>query len=821
VATRREKVLLELEDHFTTGMARAAAATAVLDKNLDSLSGTSVETSRSSEKTKASVKGLGDEVDKTGTKLRQGGNDLNQYKGRLGLLIQAAATLGPALVPIGAAGIPMITGLAGEVGALAGSVGVAVLAFQGMGDALKALNDYQAEPTAENLQAMRIELEKLGPDGAHFIRFLDGLEPQLRALQMTARAGLLPGVEEGITSLLTKLPQARQIVSEMAQAMGELAADAGAGLAGPKFRDFFQYLDDEAAPILESLGRTVGNFASGLAQMLVEFAPLSAGFTGGLEHMSEAFADWSQNLDTNQSFQDFLDYVERSGPKVIDLLGALIEMLASIASAAAPVGDVVVPALTAMAKAITAVADSDLGPWLFGAAAALSVYSRAAAVAGTATERLTALSAKRGLSGLASIGPNARTAAVGLGMLALAYSDVDNKAGLSNTAMLGLAGTTLGPWGAAAGAGVGAALDLAHANDGLRDSIEAANRAMENGTIQEQREKYRTLRDDVKGTEDAVSHFWDALSPETNPFDDILSVGTSWKGLGAIITGATDAGNASLDKMKLQIGSTDAVTEIFAGTVGMTAEQLRIATGDAQALSGALARLEGWLDKRAAMRNYQESLDELRKSLNKNDEAWDQNTAKGRERLELLDNTTTGIMQLVNATKSKELKADILASYRSSLVDLQKQFPGARAAILKVIRELDDLGLTHPKPKIDVDDTGAKGKIRGVGEDLDGLDKKRPNPKLDADDKPARNKINSTDRLLGELIGRPYVAKLGANADPAIKAARLLKQAIENIPTSWVTSYSVHRLPTVSPMGSGTPVPANPTPVHVDEEVAA
>ena len=39
--------------------------------------------------------------------------------------------------------------------------------------------------------------------------------------------------------------------------MGELAADAGADLAGPRWREFFEYLDREAAPTLETMGRTL------------------------------------------------------------------------------------------------------------------------------------------------------------------------------------------------------------------------------------------------------------------------------------------------------------------------------------------------------------------------------------------------------------------------------------------------------------------------------------------------------------------------------------------------------------------------------------
>ena len=47
MATRRERVVLELEDRgFTTGMAKAAAQSAVLNKELDSLSRDSVRTRR-------------------------------------------------------------------------------------------------------------------------------------------------------------------------------------------------------------------------------------------------------------------------------------------------------------------------------------------------------------------------------------------------------------------------------------------------------------------------------------------------------------------------------------------------------------------------------------------------------------------------------------------------------------------------------------------------------------------------------------------------------------------------------------------------------
>jgi hypothetical protein len=99
------------------------------------------------------------------------------------------------VVPIGAVGIPATIALAGLDGRGGRFSWRCDPGVQGLGDALKALDAYQLAPTQKNLAKMREEMDKLGPAGASFVTFLDSLEPQFRALQETARAGMLPGVE--------------------------------------------------------------------------------------------------------------------------------------------------------------------------------------------------------------------------------------------------------------------------------------------------------------------------------------------------------------------------------------------------------------------------------------------------------------------------------------------------------------------------------------------------------------------------------------------------------------------------------------------------
>ena len=821
MSTRKEKVILELEDNFTTGMAKAAAAAALLDRNLDAVDGSTTRTSRSQttaakstkqfsieqavaaekasrlrkslqEQARAlvdqetgfdragnAIREAADEADDAGDAFRRSGAKIDRFSGRLALLAQTAAMVGPAIIPIGAAGIPAVAGLTAGLGAMAGAVGVGVLAFNGMGDALESLNKYQAEPTAENLQAMRIELEKLGPDGAHFIKFLDSLEPQLRSLQMAARDGLLPGVEEGITSLLYKLPQVRRIVHEMASSMGELTRDTGADLAGPRWREFFDYLDREAAPTLETMGRTLGNFATGLAQMLVEVAPLTNEFGKGLENLSRRWAYWTAGLNQNQDFQEFLLYVSQSGPKALDLIGSIVQALASIAEAAAPVGDIVLPVLTALVKAFGAVAESPVGPALFTAAAAFSVYSRGAALATSATERLQAAQTKLGRN---NIGGWARTAGAGVGILALSMTDLDEKAGLSNTAMLGLAGSFAGPWGAAAGVAVGATMDLAAANDDLEDAITRANLALASGTIPEVRQRYRELSKEVDNTHGDVADFYDLFALRDHDGENWLqNFAGAWRGAGAVIAGGTGEAERKLADLETRMRNGRGVATIYGDAIGRTGRQVQIAAGNVQALSRSLAVLEGWLDHRAALRNYEQSIDDLAEALRNRAGAWDRDTQAGRDNLELLDATATSMAQVASQMKNDKARTNFLANARKELLEVGKASPQAAEAVGKVLDKLDAVGLTHPKPKIDPETKGAINKIGDVMSGLNKVDDQRPNPKIGADAKKAKGEINSTQQLLSIITGKPYTARVTADTSAARASIASLQAAINSI----------------------------------------
>jgi hypothetical protein len=391
MATRTERVVLELEDNFTSKMAKAAATTALFDKTLAELDGHSAKANRST----SDLGGDNGGIAKTGRSARQAETDLNKYTGRLNLLLTTAATLGPALIPITAGAIPAVAGLTAGFGAAAGAAGVMMLALDGVGDAVKAIDAYKLEPTTQNLQKMNDALDALGPSGEHFAKFIDDLEPQLHDLQDLARQGLLPGVEQGINELLPLLPQVQQVVAGISQEMGKLSKEAGHGIADDaSFQRFFNYLETDAAPTMDAFAKATGHVASGLASLTVDMAPLTRDFTGGLEHAAESFDHWAAGLNQTQGFREFLAYVEEQGPKDVALLEALGEALLGILHAAAPVGSAVLPVLTALANLIGTIGKSPFGPILLGAFA----VNRAIGLGALAVDKLAAAWAGVGLA---------------------------------------------------------------------------------------------------------------------------------------------------------------------------------------------------------------------------------------------------------------------------------------------------------------------------------------------------------------------------------------------------------------------------------------
>lgn len=580
MGTRHEKVVLSIEDGLTPGLGRAAAAAALLDHNLEELDGTSIRTSRSMRSANQSVEAFS-------TSTRRSAPDLNQYTGRLAAMATAAVTLGPALIPLGAAAVPVVTTLAAGMGAAAGAAGVLSLAFAGVGEAVEAVSTYKLEPTAQNLARVQQAMDELGPSGAQFVLTLDEMAPALDELQRAAGDGIFPGFDRGLRELRTELPGVRALVEDLSSTVGELGEASADSLANDDdWAEFFDLIGTEGASSLDSFGRATGNFVAGVANLLEALSGIS-GNQDDLVANARAFREWADELEHTEGFQEFADTVRESGPQVADFLVATGEAMVALIQAAAPWGNVVLPALTTTAELFTALAGSPIGPPLFTAAAAMLAFSKASALVGPrVTQATTAMvGARTGLKQLnadlktvaggwvlASSASEREAAAMGaasdrikghlasigkgaaiIGSAGLLASGAADKMGVTNAVMLGMAGSMAGPWGAAAGAAVGLTLDLAHANDDLKSAIEDANAAMSSGQLAEMGAAIKQLRADIRETTD--DDIWgidlgDGFGGRVSEIAGIVAPLTNAKRYMGELTGETDKAREKLEQLK-------------------------------------------------------------------------------------------------------------------------------------------------------------------------------------------------------------------------------------------------------------------------------
>lgn len=800
--------------------------------------------------------------------------DLNTSNDRMGNLVQTSLALGPALVPISAAAIPAISGLTNQLGFAVAGAGVAVLAFQGIGTALKAVNDYQLEPTTANFDKMRETLATLGPDGQNFVMFLQSIRPELQRLRDAAEGGLFPGAEQGISDLMNLLPQAEHIVSTVATSVGDLIAEAGDNLDDPRWQKFFTFLEDEARPTMLDMGRTLGNFIEGFANLWMAFDPLSDNFSRSFLQMARDFAVWTDGLSKTQNFHEFLDYVTEVGPEAWDTLGALSNALLQIVEAAAPVGAATLPIITAVSKAIGGLADSDLGPVVIGVAALASALSRlkalkiaangsalgglfgksvfggttagfksvtvaadnlrlaqealaksaivtqetlakSAIVAREAQFALIPNSAKRAaITQYATASQDAvaqyatasrdaaaaeqewayalsarrrqvASAAVGAAGLAFVMSDLDDKAGMTNTAMFATMGMMVGPWGAAVGGAIGGIKDLVEANDNVSASFERVDASLRLGTS-----GYEQQVTSLEKAKKALAEF-KAERNNTRPgmFQGLGDAFADQKNLIEGLVGKSDVEELTEKYKKRAAATRDmgiALDEERAKSYGYN---LSLDGTTASLRAQSLAVLENidahnkrnndTLSKSGKEVAYQAAIDAGTESIKKNGRTLDINTEKGRANQTALDaqaaawnnlapasQLAAGAQekaheQLVNTAIAMGKGKEAAEEYADSVMNIPPDITtaikllGKDATAEDIAELLDQYGLARKDVVAQLKATDlTKPQIAAVLIALDSLRRKRTNPKISVEIDEAEKQLAHIKSLIRGLTGK-------------------------------------------------------------------
>ncbi|MCI2862402.1 hypothetical protein [Staphylococcus hominis] len=340
--------------------------------------------------------------DKLATKIRTIGTVLgNMIKGvlisNISLLVPAIASLVPALMAVLNA-IGVVSG--GALG-LAGAFGVAtagVVGFGAMGiSALTMLADGTLEATRET-ERYEASLDSLKSAWAGLIQqnqaqIFNTLANSIDTAKV-ALAGLTPfinGVSKGMEQASAKMldwAKNSQVAQKFFEMMGttgvrifnnmlEAAGSFGSGLVsvltqiaplaewvsqgfkkmGQAFNEWAQSVEGQNAiksfieytkQNLPLIGQIFGSTFRGIFNLMKAFAPNTHLVLQGLADMANQFEQWSATIAESDGFKKFIEYVQENGPKLIQLLGNIINIIINVATAMAPFAAAVLDVAIAM-----------------------------------------------------------------------------------------------------------------------------------------------------------------------------------------------------------------------------------------------------------------------------------------------------------------------------------------------------------------------------------------------------------------------------------------------------------------------------------------
>lgn len=506
MADRRERVIFEAVDNYTSDVARMAAATKLLRRELKSADSDTAKLQRS-------IDGLSRQsLPDMNRRMETSGASIDRYSGRLGLLARGIGALGPAAVPITTSVVPALAMLTSGIGSTALGAGVLVVAFQGVGDALKAVNKAQLQPTTKNLEAAREAMQNLSPAARDAVRALQAMRPVLQQIRDAGAAGFFPGFVRGLHELEAAAPQVERIFNKVGEAAGGIFEDTAGWVTGPEGAAFLSFVEDEAPSALTKFADAAGNVGAGLADLVMAMDPLSDFGLDGLVNLTEQFRGWADSLSQTEGYREFIDYVRETGPQVLDTVGSLANAILQIGEAAAPLGGPVLHALEGIADAVAEIADSPLGPSIMTAVSAMSALSLATRTFGSVATTSWAMAARGQQGYIAQLSALKSGMKVGAGIAALG---VANAAGLDTTyTVLGaMAGSVIPGVGTAAGAATGSLLDMASAFHASEVAARDFDSALASGNVDQIRAAVEAKQKEVDDYTDSLrSKIRDALS---------------------------------------------------------------------------------------------------------------------------------------------------------------------------------------------------------------------------------------------------------------------------------------------------------------------
>ena len=264
----------------------------------------------------------------------------NMIKGSLlaniSLLVPAIASVVPALMAVlNALGV-VAGGALGVAGAF-GVAGAGAVAFGAMGiSALKMLSDGTLEATRET-ERYEASLESLKGAWANLIK-----QNQAQIFNTLANA-----IDTAKVALAGLTPFINGVSKGMEQASAKMLDWAKNSQVAQKF---FEMMGTTGVRIFNNMLDAAGSFGSGLVSVLTQIAPLAEWVSQGFKKMGQAFNEWAQSVEGQNAIKSFIEYTKQNLPLIGQIFGSTFRGIFNLMKAFAPNTNLVLQGLADMAK---------------------------------------------------------------------------------------------------------------------------------------------------------------------------------------------------------------------------------------------------------------------------------------------------------------------------------------------------------------------------------------------------------------------------------------------------------------------------------------
>ncbi|MCP9947281.1 hypothetical protein LUX33_01560 [Actinomadura madurae] len=295
----------------------------------------------------------------------------------------------------------------------------------------------QAAQAADGASAATVRLgramDKLTPAEKRLLNAWESFRRVYRGWVNDLEPDVLPVLSGGLGLVAGQLSKFSPMIRSSSAAFKILEARAAVALDGPFWTNFINNLSIVAPEAILRFGGIAGNTLEGVAGIFNAFLPFTNLLLGGVERLTDRFAQWGTSLGGSTGFISFIAYVQETGPQVVSTIGSLGSAILSVGQALAPLASIQLGVISALADGLARLASSH--PGLIQVAAAALLVSKAIQVLG-----ITSLIA--GLTGSAAAAGAAGGAMLRLGVLlrglGAALMGVSAQAATTRTVLLGL-----------------------------------------------------------------------------------------------------------------------------------------------------------------------------------------------------------------------------------------------------------------------------------------------------------------------------------------------------------------------------------------------